>query len=180
MDIEQILEEDEDHCQCARCKKLFHIDDLDSKPQSMARFGWFIRWLLKILPRKVTSNLLYNAASHGEDFDVLECEKCYGKQFASAAIWDNIMFSDSVEGVSFALKMERGAVKYAKVGGPPEFWNTLRVFWNGVEQIEILEVNVEEGWAIRFKRDELNRLIVTDDEFETERVEGEFRIEIRE
>jgi YD repeat-containing protein len=75
-------------------------------------------------------------------------------------------------------------ITYAIVGGPPDCWNNLLVFWNGVEQNEIIEVNTEEGWAIRYKRDHFNRLMTEIDEngdtvCVKERIEGKFELKLR-
>jgi hypothetical protein len=73
-------------------------------------------------------------------------------------------------------------ITYAIVGGPPDCWALLKVTLNGVEQDAVTEVNSEEGWLIRCKRDHFNRFITEIGEdgepsFVKERLEG--RIEIR-
>lgn len=75
--------------------------------------------------------------------------------------------------------MTREPPTYAITGGPPDDWNQLLVFWNEIEHQEFVEVNVTEGWGIRYKRDHLNRLVRDGDELATERVEGKFRLEYR-
>lgn len=68
-------------------------------------------------------------------------------------------------------------ILYCVVGGPPENWNQLRVFRYGVELCDVREVNVVEGWAIRYKRDHFNRLVTNwEGELEEETIEGEFEI----
>lgn len=73
-------------------------------------------------------------------------------------------------------------IGYAKVEGPPFNWNQLRIIdANGHEMKEVIEVNAEDGWLIRYKTDDYGYIIVDrlKGEAVTERIEGEFRIEVR-
>lgn len=54
-------------------------------------------------------------------------------------------------------------IKYAIAGGPPDNWNQLGVKWNGVEVVEVVEANVEEGWLKAYARDLNGKLILDED-----------------
>ena len=72
-----------------------------------------------------------------------------------------------------------GPITYAKALGPPDNWADLCVLdRSGNEVPDVVEVNTEEGWLIRFARDEAGHLVINKerDDLETERIEGEFRI----
>ena len=75
--------------------------------------------------------------------------------------------------------MSDDPILYAKVGGPPDNWQQLLIKWNGVEQDSMLEVNVKEGWGIRYKRDQFNRFVIENDVAQSEKIFGIFEIRIR-
>lgn len=68
---------------------------------------------------------------------------------------------------------------YAKAGGPPVFWQGLRIvdLATDKEVRDVIEVNAAEGWLVRVKRDDVGDFIVNGDEVVTERIEGSFRID---
>lgn len=71
---------------------------------------------------------------------------------------------------------------YAKVDGPPDDWQVLRIFnvRTGDEMFDVCEVNAAEGWLIRAARNDAGELYLTGDpadpEIAKERVEGHFEI----
>lgn len=65
-----------DHLLCDRCGGWFEVNELDSKPAWLA--GWLVRLVWALLPYSIAMRLLDWRASKGDDFDVLECKRCYG------------------------------------------------------------------------------------------------------
>lgn len=71
---------------CACCGRYWTIELLDAKPERFAGPGRLIdrifpkaRWIDKLVgPRRY--RLLFD--DHGEDFDRLECKRCYGPGWA--------------------------------------------------------------------------------------------------
>ena len=59
-------------CEC--CGKLTDMLDLDCKPRHLAGKP---HWLIRLMPW-IRLSQLRDAADRGFDFDVLECEGCYG------------------------------------------------------------------------------------------------------
>lgn len=55
---------------CAKCGTLTRIEELDAKPERLAGRRGTSRQIKKAFRRR-----------HGEDFDRLECAKCYGPAF---------------------------------------------------------------------------------------------------
>lgn len=72
------------------------------------------------------------------------------------------------------------AIRYAKVGGPPNNWRGLRIvdLDTGAEIRRVIEVDADRGWLIRLVTDENGRLKLNDTRTEVarERVTGRFEI----
>ena len=71
-------------------------------------------------------------------------------------------------------------ITYAVVGGPPDNWHQFAVIDEETgERVEsVQEVNTEEGWLMRWQRDESGALVLGEGGTpDVERVEGRFRIE---
>lgn len=73
------------------------------------------------------------------------------------------------------------AITYAVVDGPPDDWRGLKIFDldTGQEVDQVVEVNVAEGWMIRYRKDENGRIFIDPDqpdEAAKERIEGRFEI----
>lgn len=67
-------------------------------------------------------------------------------------------------------------VTYAKVGGPPEDWQSLEVrdLDTGQLRHDVIEVNTEEGWALVYRT---SKFKLGMDEIPQERIIGRFQIE---
>lgn len=67
---------------------------------------------------------------------------------------------------------------YAKVGGPPDDWNGLRIYKvkTGEEIKEVVEVNTAENWLRRLKTDSEGKPIAKDGQLVVERIRGLFVI----
>lgn len=106
------------------------------------------------------------------------------------AIADTFYRDESAKG---AQPKDRPEIRYAKVDGPPPDWVGLRIFDvdTGEEIMEVVEVDCDDGWLIRFKPgsdgkiyscDEKDCSCVGDDldpngHIATEKLHGRFRIE---
>lgn len=66
--------------------------------------------------------------------------------------------------------------KYAKADGPPDCWRHLKVFDldTGEEVSEVVEVNTDENWLIRYVMPQ--QIDPATDALKVERVEGRFEI----
>ncbi|MBC6714767.1 hypothetical protein H9Q09_01025 [Aurantimonas sp. DM33-3] len=62
---------------CANCGHVTHIDNLDAKPERLAGPGNMLERMFPALRRRK----IWGAAD-GEDFDRLECRRCYGGGFS--------------------------------------------------------------------------------------------------
>jgi hypothetical protein len=75
-------------------------------------------------------------------------------------------------------------ITYAKVHGPPADWHSLRIFdrATGAEVQDVFEIDTQEGWLIRAKRDAAGQLVTaaSGDRIEREKIEGAFEIRRRE
>lgn len=68
-------------------------------------------------------------------------------------------------------------VTYSVFGGPPDDWRGLRVYdlETGNEVGEVLEVNVTEGWLVRYARNVEGSLMLDfDGDLVTEKLTGKF------
>ena len=68
---------------------------------------------------------------------------------------------------------------YARVAGPPADWHKVEVCFDGKWGGDWHEVNVEEGWGIRFVRDAKGRHILDGNHARYEKVTGVFRLRYR-
>lgn len=70
--IKRLSRESRDRC--ANCGGIFPLRLLDCKPERLAGPG---RWYERLIP-SIRMNKLIEAGIDGEDFNRMECQKCYG------------------------------------------------------------------------------------------------------
>ena len=143
---------------CDRCGAWHHINQLDSKPKSIAKYATLTRKILWLLGKRFSSRLYYHAGNTGEDFDVLECRRCYGHGFQ----------------VGNSINYRK--ITFAKVGGPPDDWNNLEILLDGKVINYVIEVDTEWGCATVFKLNEDGGVICDGEDFATETIFGNFEI----
>jgi len=64
----------------------------------------------------------------------------------------------------------------ARVGGPPDDWFNVEVWFDGKWSGDWVEVNAKKGWGIRFARDDHGHIICEGNDAERETMRGEFRL----
>jgi hypothetical protein len=74
-----------------------------------------------------------------------------------------------------------GQITYAKVGGPPAYWQGLKVINldTGQEVLDVVEVDAHEGWLISYRRNAEGHIYPDPENPEQaarQRVEGRFEI----
>ncbi len=65
------MENPKDHAPCHGCGTMTPINELDAKPKRLAG-------------QPTTAAMVAEAAENGEEFDILECQKCYGPGWVKA------------------------------------------------------------------------------------------------
>ncbi len=69
---------------------------------------------------------------------------------------------------------------YAVVAGPPIDWHKQEVCFEGKWSGDWIEVNVVEGWGIRFVKDAKGRFVPDGDDVKRETMTGVFRLRCKE
>lgn len=74
--------------------------------------------------------------------------------------------------------MSDDVILYAKAGGPPGDWWNCQVFdaGTGAEIANVIECDVVEGWAVRYRTDAAGRFLPAGGGYATEKIEGCFEI----
>lgn len=74
-----------------------------------------------------------------------------------------------------------GQITFARVDGPPHNWRSLKItnLATGTEVRDVVEVDTEERYLIRLRRDPRGELVLAENKQEVarERITGDFEIE---